>query len=289
MDDEDENYGDKIVEPAIHKRARGEKSTNYARRKRAVTACRFCRLRKTKCDNERPICGYCRRHRARCVYEDEPYEGFNEREPSQYETNQEILGRLKELKVLLQSKRIGAEIVEDGIQQYSDQIKEWFTTDTGLDGSSTTMSATSHPAHEASSLEHQNYKVSFTACNATRCELILRWTVFSGIIQEPEKSIQSFLDFDYDEMTSLGLSVSPVENIASVKSPDEQSFVPLCRKFLSHVYPRNPILESEELITYAKEASEHGLKWDNRSCLVVSYFLLFSYSRGRMLLQKFLR
>src|SRR6185436_16267787 len=44
--------------------------TPYVRRKRAMAACQFCRLRKTKCDNVRPVCGSCRHHLARCVYAD---------------------------------------------------------------------------------------------------------------------------------------------------------------------------------------------------------------------------
>lgn len=35
---------------------------------RASSACQTCRGRKTKCDNERPICGYCRRVGATCTY-----------------------------------------------------------------------------------------------------------------------------------------------------------------------------------------------------------------------------
>lgn len=37
-------------------------------RKRAVTACQPCRLRKTRCDNVRPICGFCSKNGAQCTY-----------------------------------------------------------------------------------------------------------------------------------------------------------------------------------------------------------------------------
>lgn len=37
-------------------------------RKRAVTACQSCRLRKTKCDNVRPACGFCSKNGAQCIY-----------------------------------------------------------------------------------------------------------------------------------------------------------------------------------------------------------------------------
>jgi hypothetical protein len=45
-------------------------SVTYPRR-RAVTACQVCRLRKTKCDNMRPSCGFCLRVNKTCIYDDE--------------------------------------------------------------------------------------------------------------------------------------------------------------------------------------------------------------------------
>ena len=55
-----------------NKRARVEKSRNAMSypRKRAVTACRLCRTRKTKCSNTRPKCKLCDETGAACVYED---------------------------------------------------------------------------------------------------------------------------------------------------------------------------------------------------------------------------
>lgn len=35
---------------------------------RAVTACQTCRNRKTKCDNQRPTCGYCAKTGGSCSY-----------------------------------------------------------------------------------------------------------------------------------------------------------------------------------------------------------------------------
>ncbi|CRK45560.1 hypothetical protein BN1723_006672, partial [Verticillium longisporum] len=51
---------------------------DFTRRKRAVTACQFCRVRKTRCDNSRPRCGYCTRHKARCIYGEEMEEPFTD-------------------------------------------------------------------------------------------------------------------------------------------------------------------------------------------------------------------
>ncbi|KAK9311942.1 hypothetical protein V1524DRAFT_387052 [Lipomyces starkeyi] len=49
-------------------RARDRVGPTYTR-KRAVTACQVCRFRKTKCDNSRPVCGFCQKSGERCVFE----------------------------------------------------------------------------------------------------------------------------------------------------------------------------------------------------------------------------
>ena len=36
-----------------------------------MSACLVCRGRKTKCDNQRPQCGFCKQTGAECVYEAE--------------------------------------------------------------------------------------------------------------------------------------------------------------------------------------------------------------------------
>ncbi|KAI5808010.1 hypothetical protein DFH27DRAFT_292218 [Peziza echinospora] len=46
-------------------------------RKRAIAACQVCRGRKTKCDNERPTCGFCRQAGAICVYEGDKQATFD--------------------------------------------------------------------------------------------------------------------------------------------------------------------------------------------------------------------
>jgi hypothetical protein len=45
-------------------------TTGLTREKRAVTACQFCRMYKTKCDNVRPTYGFCVQHNTNCVYPD---------------------------------------------------------------------------------------------------------------------------------------------------------------------------------------------------------------------------
>ncbi|KAK9343151.1 hypothetical protein V1522DRAFT_414139 [Lipomyces starkeyi] len=54
---------------AKYARSRDRIGSTYSR-KRAVTACRVCRFRKTKCDNSRPVCGFCQKNGVICVFEE---------------------------------------------------------------------------------------------------------------------------------------------------------------------------------------------------------------------------
>ncbi|KAL4756319.1 Zn(II)2Cys6 transcription factor [Aspergillus foveolatus] len=45
-------------------------------RSRGASACEKCRLRKTKCDNRRPSCGFCLKRRVPCVYQDDNNAGL---------------------------------------------------------------------------------------------------------------------------------------------------------------------------------------------------------------------
>jgi hypothetical protein len=49
------------------KRPASRAETSYPR-KRAVQACRTCRVRRTKCDNGRPVCASCQALGSECIY-----------------------------------------------------------------------------------------------------------------------------------------------------------------------------------------------------------------------------
>ncbi|KAL2884120.1 hypothetical protein SGCOL_000057 [Colletotrichum sp. CLE4] len=119
--------------------------------------------------------------------------------------------------------------------------------------------------------DHDQHRgeTSRTLYSALRCESMLRWPIFGGIISEEDSRIESsILEFGTD-VTDDGLNHPNDSSMINGLGIQEDAFVPLCRKFLTHVHPRNPILEGNELIAYAKQATEHGIKWDARSCLVL--------------------
>lgn len=250
-------------------------TSNYVRRKRALAACQFCRLRKTKCDNVRPVCGSCRHHQARCVYADgSEGEGLDEAAGR----HREVLERLEEIRGLL--AREGSEggsplSVLSGreVEGGGDGVRGVETEGVSGDGVS----------------GHQGESSSTAYLRYTKCEAVLKWPVLSSVITEEDAAIESFIfdahvrgDEDDSEAgpMSAGTPISPPSGRGTGQKPKttplpgqglpEKDLAALCQKFLALVNCRNPILDARDLLSYAKSVAKDGLGWDGKSCIVVS-------------------
>ncbi|KIW42860.1 uncharacterized protein PV06_06368 [Exophiala oligosperma] len=244
-------------------------SNAFTTRKRAAMACDFCRLRKTKCDNARPKCGNCRHHNATCVYTEN-----TEASAPEDDANTNVMHRLDEIKYLLQQV------------QAQTTPKVHYTTAAGqfpLIDRAPSISE-SAPEREAPVDDSWQSGESFHAVNpydspyrAARCEAVVRWPIFRDWLSEKECRLESFLhEAEILFPDGVGGEQPLPANLArgDIRGPpgpviDEDDCVPLCKRFLSHVHFRNPILEPRQLISYAKEVSQHGMGWDGRSCLVL--------------------
>lgn len=225
------------------------------RRKRTSVACQFCRIRKTRCDGVRPVCGFCRHHDAQCVWgigsEDEGYEGT----PAE----REILQRLEEIKQFLH-----------GSNRITNSLSPGHELLDAVSGIPKELPSSPEVVHSQERYLPTTASVSSPYAFA-RCETMLRWPIFEGLVDPADASIDSFvLEYGFDITSPY-----PVNTGSGIL---EQQFVPLCRKFLAHVHPRNPILEGSELIRHAKHAAEDGLGWDAASCLVVRTTILNYHS-----------
>ncbi|RYP91458.1 hypothetical protein DL770_002397 [Monosporascus sp. CRB-9-2] len=276
---------DAIHEPSSKRRRLT--TASFTRRKRATTACQFCRLRKTKCDTARPTCGFCRYHQAKCVYDDngdgEDLSSELRGSLSNYvvELGEQVLSSLGEVKQMLRQPQ---QYEHQQQQHASMPIARSFTH-----ASAARPTIWARATHEscpppASVLLPQPQSPACSPYMATRCESILRWPVFKGTIEEEDAKIQSFL-FESDAAATLSDCALPRASSTSLPGIEENAFVPLCRKFLTHVYPRNPVMEKEHLISYAKDAAANGLKWDASSCLVVRFASNFIYPQTPSLIQ----
>ena len=237
---------------------------SLTRRKRNAVACRFCRVRKAKCDNTRPVCGFCVRHKAKCIYDDGG-------EVAQYDdASQTILERLDELKQLLQSRQGNDQPQARPSPVETPTIDGWPRTP-----SVSSPTVEKHPTVNSSNGTHMRPRFPLAAI---RCESLLKWPVFRGVVTRADSEIDSFI-LDLPDDPSMIPSSQPAlrSRYNRTTSRDvlthgiqEDSLVPLCRKFLAYIHPRNPILEADDLLVYAKSAAENGIRWDAPSCLVVS-------------------
>lgn len=243
--------------PPSKKRPRTVES--FTRRKRAAIACRFCRLRKAKCDTARPVCGFCRHHKAKCVYDDEekdvaavsaaPASRFME------ELGENILRSLGDIKHMLsQTRHLDGADSDPG---HGVSAASPPSSPKVMDGGPSLGSAYSdRDAQSSPRLLHP----------ATRCEAMLQWPVFKGVIDEKHAAIQ-YLHFE--AASRSGPSPADRDKAVTLAGIDENAFVFLCRKFIAYIYPRNPIVDKEALLSYAKDAAANGLQWNAPSCLVV--------------------
>jgi hypothetical protein len=253
-------------EPAAKKRRLA--TGDFTRRKRAATACQFCRLRKTKCDNVRPSCGYCVRHKAKCVYGDAEWlEKGDEQDDS---IGEQILKQLKDIKDMLhwnQPPLPSISPLNNVVPSPRVAVSSTIATSPEVQTGPSPWAGTTDGGHTVSNAESPN-PISRPHALA-RCESLLKWPVFDGIVPKEHTQVDSFLmDSDYRARHQNREAQTSTQEQA--RGITDDAFVPLCRKFLAHVHPRNPVLNGDELMRFARTAEEHGVKWDSQSCLVVS-------------------
>lgn len=240
-------------------------TNDFTRRKRAVTACQFCRMRKTRCDNARPRCTYCVRQRAKCIYEEPDEALVAEEQGDMIISNKQIMDRLDEIKEILQnnSTPLEGELCTINMQRLP-QANASSTTQSSLVASPWARFPSNEQHETALPTESGVDQARRLPFATLRTESLLRWPALRTIVPADALDIDSFpLSSGYTESAVLGKGGQAGQGI------DEDSFVPLCRKFLALVNPRNPVLDGNELMRLARSVAESGLKWDSASCLVV--------------------
>ncbi|PMD33104.1 hypothetical protein L207DRAFT_399121, partial [Hyaloscypha variabilis F] len=195
-------------------------------------ACQQCRRKKVKCDNVRPICGFCAAASQRCVYM-ESHGGNAKIEP----TTRELLDRLDQIQERVDS--IASRIGTQGM---------WFPQNVAADGLS------------------KDY-LRIPSSNTT-ADTVLTWPIFQSRFP-PEHLTNTLLtnttrerdeNSENNEAFFVHLSFEPLS--------DER--IPyLLNRFLENVHTKNPILDVEALIRWGKRAAAQGPGWDATSCLVL--------------------
>lgn len=244
-----------MAPPPSSKRKRPAPTDNLASRKRAFAACQFCRLRKTRCDNTRPTCGYCQLHNATCVYD-----GGDDAEvqsPAFDKGTQRILERLDDLEHLWHSS--------------ATQRQDQTVTPDGQPQATSNVTISRSPAqNEGCIVEHHRLLL-----DSRRCESLLAWPVLKPALSQDVWDVESLVSLAQRQACmgdTAGASPANPRGMASSKRRafSEDDVLPLIRTFIEQVLPRNPVLDGTDLLQLAARNAEHGLDWSAESCLIVS-------------------
>ncbi|ANB15425.1 hypothetical protein AWJ20_3052 [Sugiyamaella lignohabitans] len=255
-------------------------SVAYPRR-RAVTACQICRLRKTKCDNERPTCGFCAKVGRFCVYDDMSVD------QSKFDpASLAILGRvgtaINQLNAI--SARLGIRpdgvngaatgsntgssgspsnlppvIIDNYISPFSGLTPSGSSSTNGNTGTSfSTAGIAPSGGVDDTYLEADSCSLNIPNGNMT-AEKILQWPIFKDLpythnltpycYRRPESYDADVMNETYD----LNYKEAPA----------------LVRCFLVNVHTKNTVCDVAAVQQYAWEIANNGPRWDTHTCIVL--------------------
>ncbi|KAK9236405.1 hypothetical protein V1525DRAFT_217083 [Lipomyces kononenkoae] len=207
-------------------------------RKRALAACRVCRVRKIKCNNAKPACSSCAATGACCVYED--YHDISKFDPASLV----IIDRLDQIMSSF-----------DKLQQATGLVPvPGQTMRTPWQGETVDRSSRS-----------LDYLISSLKVPSSGVgpDMILAWPVFQN------QFVPDFLD---REVAQAALEDDDAGGTLSrVDEPDmgNDRISDLIERFLNYVHVKNPVLNIASLRLSAQIVAERGIDWDGRSCLVL--------------------
>ena len=263
----------------------GRSASSYNRR-RAGNACLVCRSRKTKCDNQRPRCGFCVSNGGNCRYVDSDNSQLDR-------STLTILERISQLETSL-SQQI-ASIAKDrttlptandqlqgqqrGLHGNANQIQDDMATSGPYESSSTGSVNWDSPAVSRMVQDDPTTPLLSTSDDAPpsaevllrasemSIESILKWPIFSETVPNlvPDLATPLIEIVGRPRPNNAGLLNSTLPDL----SPDTISR--LVQNFLNNNHIKNPVLDVKALWADAREFAESGPQWDARSCLIVGF------------------
>ncbi|KAH7134562.1 c6 zinc finger domain-containing protein [Dactylonectria estremocensis] len=228
-------------------------SGSYARR-RAGTACLVCRGRKTKCDNQRPVCGFCAATGGACVYPDDTPLDHSKLDRGSLAILQRLGEMEQNITALLHRNQSSGEgaVPQQMLASINEDhdVSEFEVPDiSSQPGPSNTAQPDSDRPPAADVV---------TRSSEMKVESLLRWPVFK-IKQHP--SLTSSLGHDGGQLQS-----ATGDGIFDL---DPEVIHQLVENFLATNHIKNPIFDVDQLWNRVRGISETGLRWDGATCLVL--------------------
>jgi len=263
----------------------GRSATSYNRR-RAGNACLVCRSRKTKCDNQRPRCGFCVSNGGNCSYIDSDHSQLDR-------STLTILERISQLEISLSQQiastakdRAPLPAIEQVQNQQNDlhshtyQTQEHIASSRQYETSSTgsvswdspavsgmVQDDPTTPALPPSDDAPPSGEVLLRASEMS-IESILKWPIFSESVPHLTPTLQTPLIEVVGRPRLINNTGLPNSTLPDL-SPD--TINRLVQNFLNNNHIKNPVLDVKALWADAREFAESGPQWDARSCLLVSH------------------
>jgi hypothetical protein len=104
----------------------------------------------------------------------------------------------------------------------------------------------------------------------SRCNVscrILRWPIFQDL--NYDRSLDTLFE---------GRSDSVQQHNSRSQGIVEDDIPSYVHRFLTYVHTKNPVIDHNVLLQYAREAAENGLRWDGPTCVVVSGLVHFKHA-----------
>ncbi|KAL0932214.1 C6 transcription factor [Colletotrichum truncatum] len=214
---------------------------------RASSACQTCRGRKTKCDNDRPICGYCRRVGATCTYIEDSTPAMSLCQS----VGPRLLGAIENLTNLIQRNEENFRAIPQLSRDLSRDSSDYPDSPTGQGGRHENLL----PGQDGSGFDgHRTGQLSLS--DTAGLDSVLEWPIFPKPVP-----------FAIDPFSHA----SPRGEVFSPRSPPAMEFYELSRLidlFLANVHPMNPVIDASMLRQMLKQVAENGPDWSAATCLV---------------------
>ncbi|KAJ0329218.1 hypothetical protein COL5a_004454 [Colletotrichum fioriniae] len=208
---------------------------------RASSACQTCRGRKTKCDNERPICGYCRRVGATCTYIEDSApatslcQGVGPR----------LLGAIENLANLIQRNEENFRAIPQLSRDLSRDSSDYPDSPTFQGGRQDGLLS----GQDGGAADGAKKSIHPSLSDTAGLDSVLEWPIFP-------KPVPFAID-PFSHASPRGEAFSP-------RSPPAMEFYELSRLvdlYLTNVHPMNPVVDSQMLRQMLKQVAENGPDW----------------------------
>ncbi|KXH41359.1 hypothetical protein CNYM01_10773 [Colletotrichum nymphaeae SA-01] len=215
---------------------------------RASSACQTCRGRKTKCDNERPICGYCRRVGATCTYIEDSApatslcQGVGPR----------LLGAIENLANLIQRNEENFRAIPQLSRDLSGNSSDYPDSPTFQGGRQDGLLS----GQDGGAADEAKKSIHPSLSDTAGLDSVLEWPIFP-------KPVPFAID-PFSHASPRGDAFSP-------RSPPAMEFYELSRLvdlYLTNVHPMNPVVDAQMLRQMLKQVAENGPDWSASTCIV---------------------